>query len=70
MKLKIEEPIYDDLSRCSDIPYKYADQNIDFVDALIFAMAERLDVTKTLTIDRRHFSMFRPSRCKAFEILP
>jgi hypothetical protein len=33
-------------------------------------MAERLNITKILTIDRRHFSMFRPIHCDPFEILP
>jgi uncharacterized protein len=70
MKMTIQEPTDDDLTRCSQVLATYADQKIDFVDALIFAMAERLNVTRVLTIDRRHFRIFRPKHCPAFEILP
>ena len=43
---------------------------VDFVDALIVAMAERLSVSRILTLDVRHFAMFRPIHCQAFELLP
>jgi predicted nucleic acid-binding protein len=70
MNIAIEHPLSADLRRASKIISDYADQKIDFVDALIVAMAERLNVTKILTIDRRHFSVFRPQHCEAFELLP
>lgn len=44
--------------------------NIDFVDAVIAAIAERLNITKILTISRRHFGAFKPRCCATFEILP
>ena len=66
----LEAPAAQDYSRSSEILLKYNDANIDFVDACIFAMAERLNITKILTVDRRHFQLFRPSHCEAFEILP
>ncbi len=59
-----------DLERAAEILEKYDDNNIDFVDAVIAAMAERLNITKILTVDRRHFSAFKPRHCAAFEILP
>jgi predicted nucleic acid-binding protein len=65
-----ESPIPADYLRSAEIIRKYHDGKLDFVDALIFAMAERLNITHILTIDRRHFSMFRPIHCDAFEILP
>lgn len=70
MKLIIESPVADDYIRASQIIRKYSDSNIDFVDACIVAMAERRSITKILTIDRRHFAVFRPAHCEAFEILP
>lgn len=48
----------------------YADSRVDFVDCVIMAMAERLDVKRVLTVDRKHFSLFRPKHCEFFEILP
>jgi predicted nucleic acid-binding protein len=68
--LILETPISSDFVRSSEIIRQYSDANIDFVDALIVSMAERLYVTKILTLDQRHFRMFRPKHCEAFEILP
>jgi predicted nucleic acid-binding protein len=59
-----------DLPRVSEILEQYADARIDFVDATIVALAERLNVTRILTTDQRHFRLFRPRHCAAFEILP
>ena len=59
-----------DLARTADIPEKYSDSRVDFVDCAIVAMAERLDLTRILTVDRRHFRLFRPSHTPAFEIVP
>jgi uncharacterized protein len=33
-------------------------------------MAERLGVTRLLTLDRRHFGLIRPRHCPALDILP
>jgi predicted nucleic acid-binding protein len=60
----------DDLRRIAAVLAKYADARVDFVDAAIVALAERLKVTRILTLDRRHFELFRPQHCAAFEILP
>ena len=66
----LETPTAEDYQRAAEILRKYNDANIDFVDACIVAIAERLNVTKILTVDRRHFGIFKPLHCKAFEILP
>ena len=68
--LSLESPLPSDYARTAEILRKYNDANIDFVDACIVAIAERLNITKILTVDRRHFSIFRPNHCDAFEILP
>ena len=70
MNLIIETPSPVDYTRSAEILRKYNDANIDFVDACIVAMAERLKITKILTVDRRHFSIFKPEHCDSFEILP
>ena len=69
-ELTIEQTRTADLSRAADILEKYADSGVDFVDCVIVAMAERLNITRILTVDRRHFSLFRPNHCSAFEIAP
>ena len=70
MNVIFETPTAEDYKRAAEVLRKYNDANIDFVDALIVAIAERLNITKILTIDRRHFGIFKPNHCAAFEILP
>jgi predicted nucleic acid-binding protein len=67
---EFETPASSVYLRSAEILRKYNDQNIDFVDACIVAMAERLKITSILTVDRRHFSLFRPVHCDSFELLP
>ena len=68
--LQVESVSRDDLSRVSEVLDQYADAHVDFVDATIVALAERLKVTRILTLYRRHFELFQPQHCAAFEILP
>ena len=60
----------EDLSRVHQILESYADNQLDFTDAAIVAMAERLAITRVYTLDRRDFSIIRPKHCDYFEILP
>ncbi|GIK58636.1 MAG: PIN domain-containing protein [Chloroflexi bacterium] len=69
-ELTIEKTTRTDLARAREILQKYADSRIDFVDCVIAAMAERLEIQRILTVDRRHFSLFRPHPWGYFEIIP
>lgn len=69
-EFELISPATSDFVRSAEILRKYNDANIDFVDACIVAMAERLKITKILTVDRRHFSIFKPEHCDSFDILP
>jgi predicted nucleic acid-binding protein len=60
----------EDLERAAVLLEKYADNRVDFVDCAIVAMAKGLNLSKVLTVDRRHFTMFRPNHCDYFEIAP
>lgn len=60
----------EDLERAAEILEKYADSRVDFVDCVIVAIAERLNIRRVLTVNRRHFNLFRPRHCEGFEILP
>ncbi len=66
----LETPTAEDYKRAAEIIRKYDDANLDFVDAIVAAIAKRLNITKILTVDRRHFGMFKPNHCQAFEDLP
>ena len=64
------EPVAADCQRAAEVVRQYTDSNIDFVDAVLVAIAERLNITRVLTVDARHFRLFKPRHCVAFEILP
>jgi predicted nucleic acid-binding protein len=63
-------PLAEDYLRSAEILRQYADANLDFVDALIAATAERLNIKRLLTLDRRDFQLIRPRHCDGFELLP
>ncbi|MFN8488460.1 MAG: PIN domain-containing protein [Caldilineaceae bacterium] len=59
-----------DLKRAAAILQAYQDMRLDFVDATLIAIAERLNIQQILTLDQRHFRIVRPTHCSAFELLP
>lgn len=59
-----------DYRRVSELVDRYADSDIGFVDAAVFAIVERLDEDKLATLDRRHFSLLRPRHRDAIRLLP
>ncbi|MDP5016597.1 PIN domain-containing protein [Anabaena sp. UHCC 0187] len=59
-----------DLKRVTEILSQYADSELDFVDATIVAIAERMNIPKILTLDKHIFSIINPQHCAAFEIFP
>ena len=48
----------------------YEDLALEFVDAAVVAIAERLEQSRIATLDHRHFSVIRPLHVPAFELLP
>ena len=56
--------------RTAEILGRYADTRIDFVDACVMAIAESHNIKTILTLDRRDFSIVRPSHCEGFTLLP
>ena len=59
-----------DLERATEILDTYADSRLDFVDSTLVAIAERLNITRILSLDRRDFTIIRPKHCSHFEVLP
>src|SRR5438093_854201 len=65
--LILEIPLPADYQRAAEVMRTYADAKLDFVDAIIVAIAERLNITRLLTLDQRDFRMIRPRHCVAFD---
>jgi len=58
-----------DLSRAAAILEQFADKSFGLTDATLMAVAERLG-TPILTLDRRHFGVFRTEKATALALLP
>ena len=58
------------LVRVHELLQQYASIELDFVDASITALAERLNIRQILTVDARDFHIIRPRHCDYFDILP
>ncbi len=69
-KLRLIFSSPDDLKRATDLLEQYSDSKIDFVDCAVAAIAERLNISRILTVDQRDFRILRPKHIPAFEILP
>ena len=59
-----------DLERAAELVETYADLALGTVDAVVIAIAERLDASKVATLDRRHFTVVRPTHVPSFELVP
>lgn len=69
-ELLVDHLIPSDLPRVTQLMETYADANIGFVDSSLVAVAERLNIVRIVTLDRRHFHMLRPRHVAAFDLLP
>ena len=67
---RMESLARDDLRRIDGLLGQYGSSGLDFVDASVIAMSERLAITQVLTVDRRHFGMVRPAHCAALHLIP
>ncbi|MCI5150939.1 MAG: PIN domain-containing protein [Candidatus Electrothrix sp. MAN1_4] len=68
--LQLLSILLSDIPRIHELLEQYADLKLDFVDAAIVALAERLNIQKILTVDLRDFRTIRPKHCAYFDIVP
>ena len=59
-----------DLSKVVRVVERYRDQDIGVADASLVVLAARYRTRRIVTLDRRHFTVLRPARGHAFELLP
>lgn len=59
-----------DLDRMAELVETYSSLPLGAAGASVIAVAERLKVTEVATLDRRHFTVVRPSRVDALTLLP
>jgi predicted nucleic acid-binding protein len=68
--VRVDDILAADLARIRILMEQYADLPMDFADASLVILAERLRVFNIFTLDRWGFSVFRPRNAQAFEIFP
>jgi len=68
--IQIEVITTADLTRLYELLDQYADLKLDFVDASLVAVAERLQIHRLLTLNRKEFQLIQPNHCDCFELLP
>jgi predicted nucleic acid-binding protein len=68
--LTIEAPDTDDRARAAEIATTYRELELGYVDAIVVALAERLDERTIATLDKRHFGVIRPRHVRVFELVP
>jgi predicted nucleic acid-binding protein len=68
--LTVEALTAADWLRIAELVDRYSDLRLGGVDASLVAVAERLGVDELATLDRRHFSVVRPSHVDVFTLLP
>lgn len=59
-----------DIRRARELMDTYAEVRLDFVDTCIIAIAERLDIRRVGTIDKRDFLIVRPQHCEHLDLFP
>jgi predicted nucleic acid-binding protein len=59
-----------DTPRLRDLMHKYRDLPMDLADAALVRVAERERLRRVFTLDRRHFTLYRPARLGRFVIVP
>jgi predicted nucleic acid-binding protein len=59
-----------DWLRIAELVWEYRDLPLGTVDASVVAAGERLGIEGVATLDRRHFSVVRPTHTSTFELLP
>jgi predicted nucleic acid-binding protein len=67
---QIEGLTENDMARMAEIMEQYRDAELDFADASLMAISERLNITTIYTFDRRDFGMFRPKHTDFLKLLP
>ena len=71
-RYEFELPLPSDIARALELDAKFAGLDLGLVDGTVAAVAERREVYRVLTIDRRDFGAIRvgPRWARSLELLP
>jgi predicted nucleic acid-binding protein len=60
----------DDAPRMQELMRRYRSLPMDLADAALVRAAEREQIRRIFTLDRRDFSVYRPAKLGRFSIIP
>lgn len=63
----VHQPLH---QQCVHLLHRYRGVPMDYADATIVAVADKLRLTRVFTLDRRGFRAYRDSRGQALELIP
>jgi predicted nucleic acid-binding protein len=69
-KLRLLHLAADDVPAIATILRKYADQSLDFADAVLMHLTEREGIKSIFTVDRRHFTVYRSPTGQGLNLFP
>jgi predicted nucleic acid-binding protein len=69
-ELEVEAPLPEEWHVIADLVERYADFPLGTADASVVSLADRLDTTLVVTLDRRHFGVVRTATGRPFQLLP
>ena len=61
---------HEDIRHAEQIMIRYQEHKLGLTDATLMALCERLQAHDVLTLDHRHFSLFRNSHGRSLQLLP
>ena len=65
------EPVSEsDLERAFEIAERFAEHALGITDSTLMAISERLAIRHVLTLDHRHFGVYRDRKGRALKLLP
>ncbi|MBX7103606.1 MAG: PIN domain-containing protein [Gemmataceae bacterium] len=67
--VRVIDLLPDEYDRVGELMAQYRDLPMDFADATIVALAERLRTASIVSLDK-HFRIYRPKHCPAFIVTP
>jgi predicted nucleic acid-binding protein len=68
--IRLVSPSAADLGRAADLLREASEHRPRLADAVLVAIAERLDVRRVATFDRRPIAIFRPRHVRALDLEP
>jgi hypothetical protein len=69
-EIEVEAPLPEEWPVIADLVERYGDFPLGTADASVVSLAERLDTTLIVTLDRRHLGVVRTAAGQSFQLLP